>query len=150
MTPCVFCAIVARTAEASIVHEDEHTVAFMDIRPFTPGHLLVVPKAHASGLAELDPEDGRRVFAVGQRIATALRDGGTRIPGEPEDGPRADGVNLFLADGVAAGQEVFHVHLHVIPRNGGDGFGLRGRPTMPRRDDLDYLAGTIRRRLADG
>ncbi|MFF0814787.1 HIT family protein [Rhodococcus sp. NPDC003318] len=139
---CVFCAIVARTAESSIVHEDEHTLAFMDIRPFTPGHLLVVPKVHASGLADLDPEDGRRVFAVGQAIATALR-----VPDDLGDGPRADGVNLFLADGVAAGQEVFHVHLHVVPRTAGDGFGLRGRPTSPRRDDLDWLAGTIRRRL---
>lgn len=137
---CVFCAIVARTAEASIVHEDEHTLAFLDIRPFTPGHLLVVPKTHASGLADLDPDDGRRVFAVGQRIATALR-----TPGDL--GPRADGVNLFLADGAAAGQEVFHVHLHVVPRTAGDGFGLRGRPTSPRRDDLDWLAGGIRHRL---
>ena len=144
---CIFRAIVARTAEASVVHEDEHVLAFMDIRPFTPGHLLVVPKRHASGLAELDPEDGRRVFAVGQTIATALRAGGVPAAGELVDGPRAEGVNLFLADGVAAGQEVFHVHLHVIPRSGGDGFGLRGRSTTPRRDDLDYLAGTIRRRL---
>ncbi|TQF74294.1 HIT family protein [Rhodococcus spelaei] len=144
---CVFCAIVARTAEASIVHEDEHTLAFMDIRPFTPGHLLVVPKRHASGLAQLDPEDGRRVFAVGQRLAAALRDNGTDLTGLPTDGPCADGVNLFLADGAVAGQEVFHVHLHVIPRTAGDGFGLRGRPTMPRRPDLDYLAGAIRRRL---
>lgn len=147
MSTCIFCAIVARAAEASIVHEDEHTLAFMDIRPFTPGHLLVVPKTHASGLADLAPEDGRRVFAVGQRVATALRDGSVGRPGGPQDGPRADGVNFFLADGVAAGQEVFHVHLHVIPRVAGDGFGLRGRPTSPRRPDLDYLAGTIRRRL---
>ncbi|CRK53422.1 conserved hypothetical protein [Rhodococcus sp. RD6.2] len=143
---CVFCAIVAGTAEASIVHEDEHTLAFMDIRPFTPGHLLVVPKTHASGLADLDPDDGRRVFAVGQRMAAALRsDGG--VPAELRDGPRADGVNLFLADGAVAGQEVFHVHLHVVPRTQGDGFGLRGRPVSARRPDLDYLAGSLRRRL---
>lgn len=144
---CIFCAIVAGTAEASVVHEDERVLAFMDIRPFTPGHLLVVPKRHASDLAELDPDDGRQVFAVGQQIAMALRAGGAPTAGELVDGPRAEGVNLFLADGVAAGQEVFHVHLHVIPRSGGDGFGLRGRPTTPRRDDLDYLAGAIRRRL---
>ncbi|WP_077042842.1 HIT family protein [Rhodococcus sp. MTM3W5.2] len=147
MSHCIFCAIIAREAEASLVYEDEHTVAFMDIRPFTPGHLLVVPKRHASGLAQLDQEDGGRIFAVGQRLAAALRDNGTDAAGLPADGPRADGVNLFLADGAVAGQEVFHVHLHVIPRTSGDGFGLRGRPVAARRPDLDYLAGALRRRL---
>ncbi|PTR28888.1 diadenosine tetraphosphate (Ap4A) HIT family hydrolase [Rhodococcus sp. OK519] len=137
MSHCVFCAIVAGRAESSLVHEDEHTIAFMDIRPFTPGHLLVVPKAHAADLAELDPEDGARLFRVGQRIAAALR--GSTVG--------AEGANFFLADGVVAGQEVFHVHLHVVPRTAGDGFGLRGRPTTPPRPDLDYLAGSIRGRL---
>lgn len=137
MSHCVFCAIVAGKAESSLVYDDEHTIAFMDIRPFTPGHLLVVPKTHAAGLAELDPEDGARLFRVGQRIAAALR----------ESTVGAEGVNLFLADGVVAGQEVFHVHLHVVPRTAGDGFGLRGRPTVPPRPDLDYLAGSIRGRL---
>lgn len=147
MSHCIFCAILAREAEASLVYEDEHTVAFMDIRPFTPGHLLVVPRRHASGLAELDPQDGGRIFAVGQKLAAALRDNGAAGAGLPADGPRADGVNLYLADGAVAGQEVFHVHLHVVPRTPGDGFGLRGRPVAARRPDLDYLAGALRRRL---
>lgn len=137
MGHCIFCSIADRQAEASIVHEDERTVAFMDIRPFTPGHLLVVPKAHASDLAELDPADGGAMFEVGQRLAAALRDSEVA----------AEGVNLFLADGVVAGQEVFHAHLHVIPRTAGDGFGLRGRPTSPPREDLDYLAASVRGRL---
>ena len=100
----------------------------------TPGHLLVVPKVAARDLSELDPEVGGKLFKVGQLLAAALRDS--------EVG--CDGVNFFLADGVLAGQEVFHVHLHVIPRTAGDGFGLRGRPTSPHRVDLDYLAGSIR------
>ena len=137
MSHCVFCAIVAGEAESSVVYEDDHTIAFMDIRPFTPGHLLVVPKAHAADLAALDPADGARLFQVGQQMAAALR---TSTVG-------AEGVNFFLADGVTAGQEVFHVHLHVVPRTAGDGFGLRGRPTVPPRLDLDYLAGSIRGRL---
>ncbi|CAM2918964.1 HIT family protein [Prescottella defluvii] len=137
MSHCVFCAIVAGEAESSLVYEDADTLAFMDIRPFTPGHLLVVPKKHASDLAELDPEDGGRLFQVGQQMAGALRDSSVA----------AEGVNFFLADGVVAGQEVFHVHLHVVPRTVGDGFGLRGRPTVPPRPDLDYLAGSIRGRL---
>ncbi|GAB2664479.1 HIT domain-containing protein [Prescottella soli] len=137
MSHCVFCAIVEGEAEASIVYDDEHTIAFMDIRPFTPGHLLVVPKTHAANLAALDPVDGGRLFRVGQRMAAALR----------ESTVAADGINFFLADGVTAGQEVFHVHLHVVPRTVGDGFGLRGRPGTPPRADLDYLAGSIRGRL---
>lgn len=137
MSHCVFCAIIAGEAESSVVYDDEHTIVFMDIRPFTPGHLLVVPKTHAANLAALDPADGGRLFQVGQQVAAALR----------ASTVSADGINFFLADGVAAGQEVFHVHLHVVPRTAGDGFGLRGRPGAALRPDLDYLAGSIRGRL---
>ena len=134
MSDCIFCAIVAGAAPASVVLDEPGVLAFMDIRPFTPGHLLVIPKRHASGLADLDPHDGARVFAVGRRIATAMRSSSLPI----------DGVNFFLADGVAAGQEVFHVHLHVIPRRRGDGFGLRAVPRSPNRTVLDGTAATIR------
>ncbi|WP_137723286.1 HIT family protein [Prescottella subtropica] len=137
MSHCVFCAVISGGAESSVVYDDAHTIAFMDIRPFTPGHLLVVPKTHAANLSELDPEDGGRLFRVGQQVAAALR----------ESTVAAEGVNFFLADGVIAGQEVFHVHLHVVPRTAGDGFGLRGRPTTPPRTDLDYLAASIAGRL---
>lgn len=130
----IFADIIADRAPASKVYEDDDVLAFMDIRPATPGHVLVVPKVAAPNLAELDPTIGGKLFQVGQRVAAALR--------ASEVG--CDGVNFFLADGVAAGQEVFHVHLHVIPRTSGDGFGLRFRATSPQRADLDYLAGSIR------
>ncbi|MEU1207095.1 HIT domain-containing protein [Nocardia sp. NPDC005825] len=134
----IFADIVAGRAPSSRVYEDEDCLAFMDIRPVTPGHVLVIPKVPARSLAELDPAMGGKLFQVGQRIAAGLR--------ESEVG--CDGVNFFLADGVTAGQEVFHVHLHVIPRTPGDGFGLRARPTSPARADLDYLAGSIKGALA--
>ncbi|MEV4129169.1 HIT family protein [Nocardia sp. NPDC049707] len=134
----IFGDIVAGRAEASRVYEDDDVVAFLDIRPMTPGHVLVVPKVAARSLAELDPAVGGKLFEVAQKLAGALR--------ASEVG--CDGVNFFLADGVTAGQEVFHVHLHVIPRTPGDGFGLRGRPTSPHRADLDYLASSIRGALA--
>ncbi|MGC0362386.1 histidine triad (HIT) family protein [Rhodococcus sp. 27YEA15] len=136
---CIFCAVIAGEADASIVYDDANVVAFMDIRPFTPGHLLVVPKRHGAGLAQLDPADGAHVFAVAQKIATALRTGPLPV----------DGVNLHLSDGAAAGQEVFHVHLHVIPRNRGDGFGLRAQPRTPRRAVLDSTATVIRETLRE-
>jgi diadenosine tetraphosphate (Ap4A) HIT family hydrolase len=96
--------------------------------------VLVIPKVRARNLSELDPEIGAKLFRVGQRVAAALRTSEVNC----------DGVNFFLADGVTAGQEIFHVHLHVIPRTPGDGFGLRARPTSPSRADLDYLAASIR------
>lgn len=134
MTDCIFCSIVEGRAPASIVLDEPDVLAFMDIRPFTPGHLLVIPKRHASGLAQLPPDDGAKVFAAGQRIATALRSSDLPI----------DGVNLFLADGVAAGQEVFHVHLHLVPRTADDGFGLRARAQSPNRTVLDNTAVALR------
>ncbi|WP_278313580.1 HIT family protein [Lolliginicoccus levis] len=136
---CIFCDIIAGRAEASVVHEDEHVLAFMDIRPMTPGHLLVIPKQHATDLAELDPGLAGPLLATAQRLAAALR----RSPLKPA------GINLFLADGVAAGQEVFHVHLHVLPRTPGDGFGLRGSFQWPHRMSLDAQAGQIRSALPE-
>ncbi|MGW5108248.1 HIT family protein [Nocardia sp. NPDC004123] len=134
----IFSDIVAGRAPSSKVYEDEDCLAFMDIRPVTPGHVLVIPKTPARSLAELDPALGGKLFQVGQRIAAGLR----------ESEVHCDGVNFFLADGITAGQEVFHVHLHVIPRTPGDGFGLRARPTSPARADLDYLAGSIKGALS--
>ncbi|NEW52833.1 HIT domain-containing protein [Nocardia cyriacigeorgica] len=130
----IFADIIAGREPASRVYEDDDVLAFMDIRPLTPGHLLVVPKVAARSLAELDPKIGGKLFQVAQKLAAALR--------TSEVG--CEGVNFFMADGVTAGQEVFHVHLHVIPRTVGDGFGLKARPTTPHRADLDYLAGSIR------
>ena len=133
---CIFCQIIAGTSPANFVHQDEQTVAFMDIQPVNPGHILVVPRAHAADLAELDPQDGARLFQVGQRLAAALH----------HSGLRCEGVNLFLAVGEAAGQEVFHVHLHVIPRFAGDGFGLRFNPRYfqrPPRGELEETAAQI-------
>jgi histidine triad (HIT) family protein len=134
MSGCVFCEIVAGRAESSKVYEDDQVLAFMDIRPITPGHLLVIPKQHAPDLASLDPVYGGPIFATAQKIAAAMR----RSPLRPE------GVNFFLADGVAAGQEVFHVHLHVLPRTTGDGFGIHGRFSWPHRSSLDTHAGMLR------
>jgi len=131
---CVFCDIVAGRGPASVVHSDETMLAFLDIRPLTAGHLLVIPRAHAAYLADLDPALGGHMFGVAQRMAAALRRSG--LP--------CDGVNLFLADGAAAFQEVFHVHLHVIPRTAGDGFRIRAKWRRPGRDELDSVAGRVR------
>jgi len=138
---CVFCRIIAGEAPASVVYRDDATIAFMDIRPVNPGHLLVVPLAHAASLADLPAADGQRMFAVAHHLAGALR----------QSGIRCDGVNLFLADGAAAGQDVFHTHLHVLPRFAGDGIRVAtfGRPPAdaPSRGDLEEIAAAVRRAL---
>ena len=134
---CVFCRIVRRELPASILAEDEHTMAFLDIRPINPGHLLVIPKAHAPHVADLPPGAGGRLFDMARELTTALR----------QSGLRCEGVNFHLADGEVAGQEIFHVHLHVFPRFEGDGVGLRMGPrygTMPAREELDRIAASIR------
>jgi diadenosine tetraphosphate (Ap4A) HIT family hydrolase len=133
-TPCVFCEIVAGRAESSLVYEDEHVIAFMDIRPLTPGHLLVVPRSHADYLEDLDEDLGAYLFRAGHRLARALRRSG--LP--------CDGVNLFLADGEAAFQEVFHVHLHVLPRTPRDGFRIKAASRRPGREELDVAAAKVR------
>jgi histidine triad (HIT) family protein len=133
---CLFCRLARRKGDVSIVHEDERTVVLMDIQPIVRGHMLVVPLAHAAYLADLDPDDGAAIFRTGQRAAEALR----------ASSLRCEGVNLFLADGEAAGQDVFHVHLHVIPRHAHDGFALvlPGDWSVRPRAELDDAAAAVR------
>lgn len=134
---CIFCRIVGGTIPASIIHHDDDIIAFMDIGPVNPGHLLVVPAAHAASLAELGPRDGEKMFGVAHRLAAAVR----------RSELRCEGINLFLADGAAAGQEVFHVHLHLVPRFRGDAVRFSWPRTQPSREDLNTHAAAIRAAL---
>jgi diadenosine tetraphosphate (Ap4A) HIT family hydrolase len=130
---CPFCAIVSGEVPASVLHEDDRSLAFLDINPVTQGHALVVPREHSVGLADLPEETGGHLFGVGQRVAAALR-----------ESLEPDGVNLFLADGAAAGQEVYHVHLHVVPRYEGDSVAFEWSPMLVDREELDAVAERVR------
>jgi diadenosine tetraphosphate (Ap4A) HIT family hydrolase len=130
---CVFCAIASNRAPAAFVHEDDEFVAIVDLRPVTTGHLLVLPRSHHPDLASL-PAAGARMFTIAQELAAALRR--TEL--------RCEGVNLFLADGEAAGQEIPHVHLHVIPRFPGDGFVVKADWRVRSREELADVAARIR------
>lgn len=134
---CAFCDIAADRAEASVVYEDETVVAFMDLSPVTPGHLLVVPREHAVGLDDLDTGVGVRVWSVGHDIARALR----------RSEIRCEGINIFVCDGEAAFQTVFHFHLHVIPRYVGDGWNIYPEPHERERSLLDSEAQIIKNAL---
>jgi len=123
-----------------MVYADEQSIAFMDIQPVLTGHLLVIPRIHVANLADLDPDMGAHLFRVGMKLAAALR----------RSALQCKGINFFLADGEAAGQDVFHVHLHILPRFQGDNFGFRFPPgylDRPSRDTLDALAAQIREAL---
>ena len=137
MLDCVFCKIVAGVAPTSIVYSDEKVLAFMDARPVNPGHVLVIPKTHFAGLADLDEETGAHMFKVGMRIANGVK----------RSGVKCEGVNLLLSDGRAAFQEIFHVHLHVIPRFKGDSLRIsfgRQYESKPEEEELEKIASKIR------
>jgi histidine triad (HIT) family protein len=138
--PCIFCDIVRGQAPASVAYADDKCIAFMDIQPVLAGHLLVIPRDHVAALADLDPVMGAHLFQVGMKLAAAMR----------RSVLHCDGINFFLADGEAAGQDVFHVHLHVLPRFQGDNFGFRFPPgylNRPSRETLDAQAAQIREAL---
>jgi diadenosine tetraphosphate (Ap4A) HIT family hydrolase len=134
---CIFCTIVRGDAPATFLHRDDLVVAFMDIRPVQPGHLLVVPRAHAKLIPELDDEVLARLWSVATELNRALR----------ASSPLTEAVSVYVADGDAASQEVAHVHIHLIPRHGNDGFGFRFPPGYgiePGRAELETIADRIR------
>ena len=109
---CIFCKIVRKEAFAAIIYEDDDVMAFMDIKPINEGHALIIPKKHAVFVEELEEELYLKLFPIARKIATKIK----------EKIPETTAINYFIADGEDAGQEVFHVHLHVIPRKPNDGF----------------------------
>lgn len=135
---CVFCQIVVGTIPASPIIENDAVLAFLDIAPINPGHTLVIPKVHIAELSGLDDELGVALWRVVLRIERALRSSGIKV----------EGTNLFVANGATAGQEVFHSHIHVIPRLPDDGLHIRTEPgSQPSREELDWVAQKIRAAL---
>ena len=135
MSDCIFCKIIEGEAPVSTVYEDDLVLGLMTIGPVTPGHAMVIPKQHVPYFSDLSPDLGAHIFKVTQRVAAAIR----------ESGLRCEGVNLFLADGEAAFQDIFHFHHHVFPRFGGDPFRLVADwDVHPPREELDQNASMIR------
>ena len=133
---CVFCEIIRGESPASFTHQDDTVVAFMDVQPITQGHMLVVPREHAVLMSDLNETSAMRTFRVARKLAAVAR----QTLG-------AGGVNLFVADGEVAFQDVPHFHVHVIPRYPKDGFGLTFPETYehpPARAQLDAVAATLR------
>jgi len=136
VSDCIFCEILKGNSPASYTYQDDTVVAFMDIQPITHGHMLVVPRAHAVLMSDVEDSVAMRSFRVARQLGSIAR---TTLG--------AAGVNLFVADGEAAFQDVPHFHVHVIPRYPKDGFGLTfpskyNQP--PSRAQLETIAEAIR------
>jgi histidine triad (HIT) family protein len=138
---CPFCGIFERNEPVSMIWQDDRAAVFVVLQPVNPGNVIVVPKQHLPYLADLDDELAMHMMRIAMRVVAVIR----------ESGLPCDGINLFLADGEAAGQEVFHSHLHVYPRFKGDGFGFKYDPTRhfvaTTRAEMDQVANKIRAQM---
>lgn len=134
----MFCAIVAGQAPAVRIHEDDDYLALLDIRPFTRGHTLVIPKVHTVGLTDTPAGTLAGMTALGQRIARAAR----------ASDLHADGTNIVINDGRAASQSVFHIHLHVLPRRTGDKLSFAKGMLLRRDPDRERTGQILREALA--
>jgi histidine triad (HIT) family protein len=130
---CIFCKIAADEIPAEKVDEDEHTIAFMDLNPWTRGHALVIPREHTRNLYEAPEDTLHHTSVAAQRLARRMRD---RLG--------CDGINLINSTEPAAWQTVFHYHVHVIPRYDGDPLELPTRPKEASRDELAEVAQELR------
>jgi len=134
---CLFCKIAAGELPAHKVHEDERSLAFLDLYPGCEGHCLVIPKAHSENFLDLSEQDRNAVMATARRVSEAL----TKELG-------SDGFNLHQSNGAAAGQVIFHFHLHILPRREGDGLRSPWKSQQGEEDELAGLAERLRTRLA--
>lgn len=131
---CVFCKIIAGEIPSTAVYEDDDFKAILDVNPAARGHVIIIPKKHAANIYELEDADAAKVFPIAKKIAAALQ----KTYG-------CDGVNVLQNNGEAAGQTVFHLHVHVIPRYNDDDIKIKWKPG--ETPDLDAVAKEIGKNL---
>lgn len=132
---CIFCELIHGGGEVSICYEDARAIAFLDVQPVNMGHVLVVPRDHFESLNDIPPDLAMHLFDVALRLSPILR----KVTG-------SDDMNIVVNSGEAAGQNVYHYHVHLIPRRAGDGFDIAlpfGDSVMPDRTFLDAMAVRI-------
>jgi histidine triad (HIT) family protein len=133
---CIFCKIVRKDAQASIIYEDAAIVAFIDIRPVSEGHTLIIPKQHYVDIFDTPEELLAETHKVAKKIAAAVK-----------EATRADGISIVQQNGKAAGQDIFHVHVHVIPRFEGRNIPHFGELSVANRETLERVAEKIKQYL---
>lgn len=131
---CIFCKIIAGEIPSTAVYEDEDFRAILDVNPAARGHVIILPKKHAANIFELEEGEAAKVFPIAKKIATALM-----------KTYHCDGVNILQNNGEAAGQTVFHLHVHVVPRYYGDGVNIMWKPG--ETPDLQAVADEIKKNL---
>jgi histidine triad (HIT) family protein len=138
---CTFCDLIHGAGEVSICYEDREAIAFMDIQPVNAGHVLVVSRRHYENLEDVPAELAMHLFRIATKLVPAVK----KVA-------KAEGINIVVNSGSAAGQDEPHYHVHVIPRCANDGFDIplpfQGSG-MPDRTHLDAIAGQIMTALRD-
>ena len=140
-THCPFCDLIQGAAEVSVCYEDAMALAFMDIQPVNDGHVLVVPREHYERIEDVPRDVGRHLYDVALQLIPVI-----------QDATGTHDMNIVVNSGAAAGQDVFHYHVHLIPRRAGDGFDVPlpfAGSEMPDRTRLDAMAARIISALRD-
>ncbi len=135
--PCLFCEIVASRVPAHRVYEDDHTIALLDARPVAPGHTLLVPRTHAARIEDLTPDEAEALFSALHRILNPIK-----------EAVGADATTIGVNNGPGSGQEIQHVHIHIIPRRRGDGGGIIQSLGPGGKTDPKETADKIRKKIA--
>ncbi len=130
---CIFCKVVSKHAEATIVYEDAHTLAFLDIHPLNPGHTLVIPKKHYPNMLEMPVDEAGRVFVSVAKVMKGV-----------EKASKADGISVGQSNGRAASQEVFHMHVHIIPRFNHEMMGGFPNRKQMHRSELEEIGRKVK------
>jgi len=130
---CVFCKIARKQASAALVYEDESVMAFLDIRPLSEGHTLIMPKEHYETIFEIPEELVAHLHRIVKRVALAVK-----------KATEADGISIIQQNGKAAGQEIFHLHVHVIPRFEGQKLMRFSETSEVDKEKLNQVAANIR------
>ncbi len=133
---CIFCKIANKTAQASIVYEDEAVMAFLDIRPLTMGHTLVIPKAHYVDIFDIPDKLLSQVHLATKKMSAPVK-----------EATKADGISIIQQNGKAAGQDIFHLHVHIVPRFEGQKLPRFSELAEVERAKLDEMASKIKEKL---
>ena len=136
MADCIFCKIAGGEIPSYTVYEDNDFRAIMDIAPASKGHVIILPKVHAADVFELEEDIASKIYVVAQKIAKAVK-----------EATGCDGVNILQNNGEAAGQTVFHLHMHVIPRWNNDGIKIKWVPGQADKTDIEAVASKIKENI---
>lgn len=133
---CIQCKIVNGEIPSYKIYEDEDFLCILDIYPSSMGHCLIIPKSHNENLFDLDEKYGKKIIGLSQKIGKALM-----------DTFNCDGLNILQNNGEAAGQSIFHYHMHLIPRYDDDNVNMGWRPLKPNENQLNETLEKIKENI---